>query len=150
MGRARAVASAWGGSIDHSSLCSNERRLAAATSGTKLACQIRAASVKKGAGGIAAALGTVAFSELISGRVQGLLGNGSDALLGELSLAGMTVWTSDDVPGGRGSEAELGQPWTVWALAGAVAVLLVGVCAVLKSRRKYQRRLDGSEAEQSV
>merc|ERR550539_1304392 len=43
--RARAVAAAWGGSIDHSSLCSTDRRLAVATVGTRLACRIRAGAV---------------------------------------------------------------------------------------------------------
>merc|ERR1740129_664333 len=40
--RALAVATAWGGSIDPTFLCSDERRLEAAVLGTKLACQIDA------------------------------------------------------------------------------------------------------------
>merc|ERR1719330_1196557 len=43
--RARAVATAWGGSIDHSSLCSSERRLNSPTVRTTLACQIRFTAV---------------------------------------------------------------------------------------------------------
>merc|ERR1712241_164873 len=54
--RARAVANAWGGSIDHSSLCADERRLVTSTLGVKLACQITAGAAKQGVGTIASTL----------------------------------------------------------------------------------------------
>merc|ERR1712038_1018385 len=56
--RARAAASAWGGSIRDSSLCSQDRRLEEAVTGTKLACQIRAGAVKGGAAAVVTALDT--------------------------------------------------------------------------------------------
>merc|ERR1712079_516170 len=86
--RARAVATAWSGSIDPSSLCSNERRLDAAVVGTKLACQIRSGAVSGGVGAVGAALDTVAFSQRILRRAQVLLEAGSGAFRGELSLKG--------------------------------------------------------------
>merc|ERR1711972_339573 len=54
--RAQAVAAAWGGSIDQSSLCPRDRRLSSV--GTKLSCQIRADAFAEGANAVAAVLGT--------------------------------------------------------------------------------------------
>merc|ERR1711884_396512 len=85
--RAQAVATAWGGSIDHASLCSNERRLEEGTVGTHLACQIRAGAVGGGAGAVSAALRSEDFSSRIVARTETLLSGTSDALQGTLSLA---------------------------------------------------------------
>merc|ERR1712176_16926 len=76
--RAQAVATAWGGSIDHASLCSKERRLKAV--GTKLGCQIRADAFEAGASAAAATLGGAAFSDRMQSSIADVLGNGDDAL----------------------------------------------------------------------
>jgi len=147
--RARAMATAWGGSVDHSSLCSNERRLEAAVIGTKLACQIRSGAVHKGVGAVAAALDTAAFSQRILLRTQMLLGAGSGALRGGLSFKGAGAWSVEDASSGHVPEGHRSS-WEFWALVG-VAVVLIGInCFLLLGRRKSQSRSAASAAEQVV
>merc|ERR1711920_910810 len=73
--RAQAVASAWGGSVEHVSMCSNERRLQAGSVGTKLACQIRADAASEGAGAVSVALNSDA-----EGRCRSTLAGASRAI----------------------------------------------------------------------
>jgi len=147
--RAQAVASAWGGSIDHSSLCAADRRLGAAKLGTKLACQLRAGSGVEAPGAVAAALGTDAFGKIISDRTRVLLDDASNALVGELSLTRTTAWSSGFAPA-AGSDAELGRSWLFWGgLVGVAALISGGVCVVLKGRED-RKSPAGSAAEQSV
>merc|ERR1712127_1180471 len=95
--RARAVASAWGGNIDQSVLCSNERRLETRAR-TELACQIRVDAVGEGIAAVAAALGTAAFSQQIALRTQSLLEPGSAALEGKLRLTAAGAWGVEEPP----------------------------------------------------
>merc|ERR1712051_109061 len=149
--RAQAVALAWGGSINHASLCSDERRLDAALVGTKLACQIRSGAGSETVGAVAAALGTAAFSKRITHRTQMLLEAGSDALRGELTLKNSGTWGVEDASGGQDPNKQLSPSWILWAVAGIVAVLLVGaVCIVVGRRGKPQRSVAESSAGQVV
>merc|ERR1712051_71759 len=105
--RAQAVAKAWGGFIDHSSLCSNERRLEEVLVGTTLACQIRGPlAASEGVNVVASALGTEAFSQRILLRTQVLLGAGSDALRGRLSLRSAGAWSTEGVSSRDGDGLE--------------------------------------------
>merc|ERR1740123_758690 len=149
--RARAVAVAWGGLIDHASLCSSERRLSAATIGTKFACQIRTGPDNRGAGSIAVALSTAAFSSQISSSTRELLGDDSDALRGELSLTGAAAWSAEGTPGRGGSEAEFRRSWALRAAVGvAVVLLIVALCIAISRRGKHHGRLAEFAAEQPV
>merc|ERR1711972_1100325 len=136
--RAQAVAAAWGGSIDHASLCSKERRLN--TVGTKLGCQIRADAFEKGASAAAGALGTVAFGDRMKSSVAEILGNADEALGGDLSLTSIAAWKSPVVPGGKSA-----RPWHSWAVSapvcGAVVfLLLAAVCLVARRRKGHPGR----------
>merc|ERR1712024_190313 len=133
--RALALATAWGGSIDHAFLCSDERRLEAVVVGTKLACQIRAGAVSERVG----ALDAGAFSNRIIRRTQGLVEVGSGALLGELSLTRAGAWSVEDGSSGQVPNNKHLPSWTIWALVGVVAVLLVGVVGIVVGKtRKSQ------------
>merc|ERR1719330_276263 len=136
--RAQAVAAAWGGSIDHSALCSSGRRLDAAVIGTTLACQIRpSAALSGGAGAVSASLGAAAFRQQIILRTQEQLGAGSDALRGRLSLTRAGAWAVEGVPSGRGTEG-----WDqLWDLVGiAAGLLIVASCVVIAKKRSFQKR----------
>merc|ERR1712051_993289 len=146
--RAQAVASAWGGSIDHSSLCSDGRRLEAVMVGTKLACHIRAGAVGGGVGAVAAGLGSEAFGKRIVLRTQGLLEADSDALRGRLSLTTALTWGADT--SSAQSPAEIWPSWAVGALIGIVVLLFFGVICTLLVRRKSQSGLAASAAEPAV
>merc|ERR1712187_958360 len=88
--RAQAVAAAWGGSIDQSSLCPRERRLSSV--GTKLSCQIRADAFAEGANAVAAVLGTQTFSDHIQSRIANVVGNSGAALQGDVTFTRIAAW----------------------------------------------------------
>merc|ERR1712066_243769 len=90
--------------------------------GTKLACQIRAEAASEGAGAVAAALNSDAFRNRITDRTETWLGGGSDALRGDLSLANTAAWSMADVPL---PDPAAKSSWTIWAVIGVVAMLLV-------------------------
>jgi len=146
--RARAVAAAWGGSIDHSALCSSERRLGSSVIGTKLSCQIRSTAVGGDVSAVAAALDTAPFSQRIILRIREL--SVGSATEGALILKGAGAWSVTELSTGDvtdGHKSSLG----FWALAIAVIVLLVGViCIVFARRRKSPSRLTGIGSEQQV
>jgi len=144
--RAQAVATAWGGSIDHSSLCPGERRLEAVVA-TKLACHIRAGAVSGGVSVVAPRLFSEAFGKRIVLRTQGLLEAESDALRGGLNLMGAVV-VEDTSSAQRFFEPR--PSWMIWALVGIVALLLLGAICIVATRRKSQSRLPESAAEGSV
>merc|ERR1712051_267211 len=102
--------------IDHSSLCSHERRLAAPMIETMLYCQIHAGGVEDGIGAIASALGTAAFSRQISSNTRALLGDDSEAFSGELSLTRAAAWSVEGTHSG-GESKELRPSWAVLYLA---------------------------------
>merc|ERR1711994_872394 len=116
-----AAATAWGGFIDDSSLCSGSRRLQVIV-GTHMACQIRADAVSEGASAVSATLRTSDFSTRIVSRTASLL-VGSDALQGDLSLARTAAWaqalTRDVQSGTRTPRA-----WAVCVASIVVAALL--------------------------
>lgn len=152
--RAQAVASAWGGAIDRSALCSDERRLEAVVSGTKLGCHIRAGAVGGGVGAVASGLGSEAFSKRIVLRTQRLLEADSDALPAELRLTRTLAWSIADTDKAQ-SPAEIWPSWirpswTLWALIGVVVLLLFGVICTLAMRRKSQGGPAASAAERAV
>merc|ERR1712061_512767 len=119
--RAQAVASAWGGSIDHNSLCSPERRLNAV--GTKLGCQIRTDAFGDGASAAAAALGTAAFSNRMKSRITEVLGKEDSALQGDVTFASIAAWNG---PGMQGAEEVKSSPsWVVWTIVCAAVVVLL-------------------------
>merc|ERR1712038_217783 len=144
--RAQAAATAWGGFIDDSSLCSDSRRLAA-TVGTHVACQIRADAVKDGARVVSAALRGEDFEAMIVSRTESLLG-GSIALHGSLSLASTAVWTRENASSRGESGMGIAQPWVVVVAGSAVAVLLA-VSVFFATRRKSQPARSSS-ADQNV
>merc|ERR1719499_1435974 len=135
--RARAVATAWGGSIDTSALCSSSRRLDTAVIGTTLSCQIRArAAGSDGASVVAAALSSTSFHQRIINRTKILLGVGSDALQGGLSLTRSGARVVEDVSSERGTKG-----WDrLWVLAGVAVGLLIGSsCGLIASRSVHKR-----------
>merc|ERR1719400_2056912 len=89
--RAQAASRAWGGFIDHTSFCSDRRRLEESAVGTHLACQIRADAIGD-AGAVSAKLRTAESSARLVSRTEVLLG-GSVALRGDLSLASTSAWS---------------------------------------------------------
>merc|ERR1711920_379156 len=147
--RAKALASAWGGSIDHSALCPGERRLEAVASGTKLACRIRAGAASDRVVVVASALGTAAFSKRIINRTLVLLESGSDVITGGLSLTSGGAWSVKPAPSGAGSDGHIHPPWTVWMVC-ALAILVGGAVCIVAGRRKSSRSFEGSSAEQHV
>jgi len=147
--RAKALASAWGGSIDHSALCPNERRLRTVTLGAKLACRIRAGAASDRVSVVAKALGTEAFSNRIINRTWLLLEGGGDALGSGLSLTSAGAWSFKEPSRGESSDKRMLPSWTLWALACALAVL-VGVMCVVVGRRKSSSGYERSTAEQAV
>merc|ERR1711997_557869 len=104
--RAKALASAWGGSIDPSALCSEKRRLEAAAVGTKLACRIRSGAASDRVVFVARALGSTAFSNRIINRTLVLLEGDGDALKGGLSLTSAGAWSTEDAPSGVASDKQ--------------------------------------------
>merc|ERR1712087_1067527 len=145
--RAQAVASAWGGSVEHVSMCSKERRLQAASVGTKLACQIRADAASEGAGAVSAALNSDAFRNRITDRTETWLGGGSDALRGDLSLANTAAWSMADVPQ---PDPAAKSSWTIWAVIGVVAMLLVVSVFFVVRRMKMPKHSGGSVTSDQV
>jgi len=148
--RAQAVASAWGGAVDHVSLCSNERRLEAGSVGTKLACQIRAAAASEGAGAVSAALNTAAFRNRITDRTEAWLGGSSEALRGDLSLANTAAWSMAAELPQRDPAAKSLPSWTIWAVISVVAVLLVVSVFFVVRRRKMPKQSGGSVTTDQV
>lgn len=137
--RAQAVAAAWGGSIDHSSLCPGERRLEAeAVVSTKLACHIREGAIIEGVSAAAPRLFSQALGKRVVLRTKRVLDGDNDAVVGKLSLTGAAVIedTAEPLPA-----------WPILALAGIVALLLLGVICILISRRKSKSRMAASAAE---
>merc|ERR550525_2253486 len=148
--RAQAVASAWGGSVDHVSLYSDERRLQTVSGGTKLACQIGADAASGGAGAVSAALNTDAFRKRISDRTEAWLGGSGDALLGDLSLENTAAWSMADVSK-RDPAAKSSPSWMIWVVVSVVAMLLVvAVFFVVRSRRTPKQSSGSVTAYQVV
>merc|ERR1739844_784657 len=137
--RAQAVASAWGGSVEHVSLCSSERRLQRASAVTKLACQIRGGAASEGSGAVSAALNTDAFRDQIADRTQALLGDDSGALHGDLSLANTAAWSIADVPE-RDPTGKRVPSWTMWVVIGVVAILVVVSVFLVVRRREASKQ----------
>jgi len=147
--RARAVATAWGGSIDHSSLCSSERRLNNPTVRTTLACQIRFTAVGEDVSSVSSALGTQVVSQKIIRRARSVLQNSSATVVGGLSLTGAGAWSVEDAPSGPSPDRHR-LSWEFSALVSVGAVLLIGVIfLVFVIRRKSHKRL-GNGAESQV
>merc|ERR1712186_320655 len=148
--RAQAVAAAWGGSIDHASLCSDERRLQTVSGGTKLACQIGTDAARGGAGAVSAALNTDAFRKRITDRTEAWLDGSGDALLGDLSLANTAAWSVSDASQ-QDPSAKSSPSWTIWVVVSLVAVLLVvSVFFVVRSRRTPKQSSGSVTADQVV
>jgi len=148
--RAQAVASAWGGSVDHVSLCSDERRLQTVSGGTKLACQIGTDAASGGAGAVSAALNTDAFRKRITDRTEAWLDGSGDALLGDLSLANTAAWSVADVSQ-RDPAAKSLPSWTIWVVVSLVAMLLVvSVFFVVRSRKMPKQSAGSVTADQVV
>merc|ERR1719336_941463 len=118
--RAQAAATAWGGFIDDSSLCSGSRRLEV-TVGTHMACQFRADAVNEGAGAVSATLRASDFNTWIVSRTQSVLA-GSNALQGDLSLARTAAWAL--APRDVQSGTRTPPVWVVCAASSIVAALL--------------------------
>merc|ERR1712045_650 len=118
--RAQAAATAWGGFIDDSSLCSGSRRLEV-TVGTRMACQIRADAVSEGASAVSATLRASDFNTRIVSRTESLL-LGSDALKGDLSLARTAAWALTPRDAQSGARTPL--VWVACAASSIVAALL--------------------------
>merc|ERR1712228_470899 len=141
--RAQAVAAAWGGSIDHKSLCSAERRLNAV--GTKLGCQVRADAFGDGASAAAATLGTAAFSNRMKSRISQVLGKKDNALQGDVTFASIAAWNGPGTQGG--DEVKSSPPLAVWTIvcAAIVVLLLVAGCFVARRRKGNSGRSTGAE-----
>merc|ERR1712165_522918 len=145
--RAQAVATAWGGSVESASLCSNARRLEDGVVGTRMSCRIRADAIIDGPGSVSAALQTEDFRNRIASRTSALL-DGGDALHGELSISGAAAWTlADPTQDGNSQNRDL-PSWTVWAAVCGVAVLLLVSGLLVLSRRK--RVSDGNRRADHV
>merc|ERR1712117_898633 len=148
--RAHAVASAWGGSVDHVSLCSDERRLQAVSGGTKLACQIGTDAASGGAVAVSVALNTDAFRKRITDRTEAWFDGSSAALLGDLSLANTVAWSVADVSQ-RDPAAKSLPSWTIWVVVSLVAMLLVfSVFFVVRSRKMPKQSAGSVTADQVV
>merc|ERR1712038_1040670 len=132
--RAQAAATAWGGFIDDSSLCSGSRRLEV-TVGTRMACQIRADAVSEGASAVSATLRASDFNTRIVSRTESLL-VGSDALQGDLSLARTAAWAEALTPGDDQSGTRTPPAWVVCVVSSIVAALLAvsGLIAVRRMK----------------
>jgi len=145
--RANAVATAWGGSINHHSLCSQERRLTAV--GTKLGCQIRADAFAPGASAAAALLGTEAFSNQIRSRIADIVGKNDVSLKGDVIFTSIAAWIGQGTQ--DQAEGEYSPSWTmltVACVAGAVLVVLAG-CLVVR-RQKGKGSSGRSTADEQV
>jgi len=140
--RARAVANAWGGSIDRSSLCLGVRRLEERT-GTKLACQINTEAVSGGVSTVQTLLSTATFEEKIRARTISLLGDESSALRGELSVVPNAVDTNTISPSEPKAPSKVSPAWKVWLPVVAVAALLgggsVAVCSLVRGRKGHRQ-----------
>jgi len=153
--RARALATAWHGSIDGASLCSVGRRLVEGGAiGTKLAFQIHGAAFPDGAAVLDAKLDTAELTRRITARTLALLGNESVALQGELSLESGGARSIDETPDEPVPKSGSQLSWRGWALAGAVAVLLAAgsaaICCVARRRKAPRRSAASSCVEQAV
>merc|ERR1712165_661963 len=148
--RAQAVASAWGGSVDHVSLCSDERRLQTVSGGTKLACQIGTAAARGGAGAVSAALNTGAFRKRITDRTEAWLDDSGDALVGDLSLVNTAAWSVAD-SSQQDSTAKSSPSWMIWVVVSLVAMLLVvSVFFVVRSRKMPKQSAGSVTTDQVV
>merc|ERR1712187_3756 len=144
--RAQAVASAWGGSIDHNSLCSPERRLNAV--GTKLGCQIRTDAFGDGASAAAAALGTAAFSNRMKSRIAEVLGNEDTVVRGDVVFTSIAAWNGS---GAKSDEKVKSSPsWAVWAMVFASVLVLLLVAGCLVARRRKGNSGRSAAGEQAV
>merc|ERR1712060_303190 len=126
--------------------CPSERRLEAVMA-TKLACHIREGAVTGGIKVAASRLFSGAFGKRIVLRTQGSFEADSDALRGGLSLARTVVVEN------MSSAQRLVEPmpsWTILALVGTFALLLLGVICIKTTRRKSQNRMAGSAVEGAV
>merc|ERR1712117_286693 len=143
-------ASAWGGSVDYVSLCSDERRLQTVSGGTKMGCQIGTDAASGGVGAVSAALNTDAFRKRITDRTEAWLDGSGDALLGGLSLANTVAWSVADAPQ-RDPAAKSSPSWTIWVVVSLVAMLLVvSVFFVVRSRRTPKQSSGSVTADQVV
>merc|ERR1712050_227168 len=138
--RAQAVAAAWGGSIDHASLCSKQRRLSAV--GTKLGCQIRSDAFTQGASAAAAVLGTEAFSDQIQSRIAEVIGNNDDVLQGDVTFTSIAAWKTQGA-----AEVKSSPSWAVWTIScvAGVMLLLLAVCLVARRRKGNSGRSTAGE-----
>jgi len=132
--RAQAVAAAWGGSIDQSSLCPRERRLSSV--GTKLSCQIRADAFAEGANAVAAVLGTQTFSDQIQSRIANVVGNSGAALQGDVTFTKIAAWRGLGELGAGGADLKSSPSWIVWTIACVAGVLLLLLAGCLVARRR--------------
>merc|ERR1712048_1180571 len=144
--RAQAVAAAWGGSIEQSSLCPRERRLSSV--GTKLSCQIRADAFAEGANAVAAVLGTRTFSDQIQSRIANIVGNSGAALQGDVTFTRIAAWRGLGTLGSGGADVESSPSWVVWSIAGAAGalLLLLAGCLVVRRRKGHSGRSTGEQA----
>merc|ERR1712217_448530 len=132
--RAQAVAAAWGGSIDQSSLCPRERRLSSV--GTKLSCQIRADAFAEGANAVAAVLGTQTFSDQIQSRIANVVGNSGAALQGDVTFTKIAAWRGHGELGAGDADLKSSPSWIVWTIACVAGVLLLLLAGCLVARRR--------------
>merc|ERR1712050_453299 len=143
--RATAVASAWGGSIDHHSLCSGGRRLN--SGGTKLGCQIRAGAYAQGARAAAAVLSTAAFSHQIQSRIAEVTG-ASDEVRDDAIFTSVAAWTRHSM---QSSAAVNSSPsWTVWTIACVAGIVLLLLAGCLVTRRRKGSSGRSTAGEQAV
>merc|ERR1712217_707077 len=134
--RAQAVAAAWGGSIDQSSLCPRERRLSSV--GTKLSCQIRADAFAEGAKAVAAVLGTQTFSDRIQSRITNVVGNSGAALQGDVTFTKIAAWRGLGELGAGGADLKSSPTWIVWTIAWPAGGREIRDTAQQESRRYEQ------------
>merc|ERR1712217_756421 len=140
--RARAVAAAWGGSIDRASLCRDARRLEERTS-TKLACQINTDAVSGGVESVQTLLSTSSFEQKILARTTMLLGVDTSALHGELSLVPHAVDTDAKPPADTKTQSKASPAWKLLIPSAALAALLgggsVAVCFLVRGRKRHRQ-----------
>jgi len=141
--RAQAVATAWGGSIDHNSLCPRQRRLNAV--GTKLGCQIRADAFAEGASAAAGVLGTEAFSDQIQSRIAEVIGKSDAVLQGDVTFTSIAAWKTQGA-----TEVKSSPSWAVWTIACVAGVVLLLLAGCLVARRRKGNFGRSTVGEQSV
>mmetsp|Transcript_107689 Transcript_107689/g.332700 ORF Transcript_107689/g.332700 Transcript_107689/m.332700 type:complete len:741 (-) Transcript_107689:97-2319(-) len=142
--RARAVASAWSGTLNHGSLC-GARRLTAAPS-CRLGFYVPAVA-STGLAGVTAALEAPALEQQFLSRTMFELGSSSPAIVGTLDVSSMTFQeqNSNSLP----TETQLTPPpkgltWWGWMTIGILAFLLAIstsalVCHVARGKVKQEQ-----------